>query len=127
MTDAPLSQPVEAARATRSIEPVRVAPPLTAALPTEPPAPPPAVRPVVARVTPAAPGFWIQVGAFRNATTAGRVAEQVRGEILVAPASGSTDPMLRVRVGPFANRAQAVARLREFQGLGYQPFVAAER
>ena len=102
-------------------------PPVTAALPAEPPSRPPAARPVVARATPTAPGFWIQVGAFRSPTTAGRVAERVQGEILVAPAGTPTEPLLRVRVGPFASRAEAVARLREFQSLGYQPFIAAER
>jgi cell division septation protein DedD len=127
MTDAEPGQPTDPARVPRSVEPVRVPPPMTAALPAEPPARPPAARPVVARATPPAPGFWIQVGAFRSAATAGRVAERVRGEILIAPAGTSTEPLLRVRVGPFANRALAVARLREFQSLGYQPFIAAER
>ena len=118
---------LEAARPPRRIEPVRLVPPVTAALPAEPPSRPPAARPVVARATPTAPGFWIQVGAFRSPTTAGRVAERVQGEILVAPAGTPTEPLLRVRVGPFASRAEAVARLREFQSLGYQPFIAAER
>ncbi len=127
MTDAETGRPADSARAPRSIEPVRVAPPVTAALPAEPPTRPPVARAVVARATPPAPGFWIQVGAFRSAATAGRVAERVRGEILIAPAGTTAEPLLRVRVGPFANRAQAAARLREFQSLGYQPFIAAER
>jgi cell division septation protein DedD len=82
-------------------------------------------RPLVAQPV-KAPAYWIQVGAFRNATVADRVAQRVRGEIFVAPpASGTrTEPLLRVRVGPFADRGQAVARLRELQGLGYQPFIA---
>ena len=92
-----------------------------------PPAQPVRVTPQPLAARPAvAPGFWIQVGAFRNATVADRVAQRVRGEIFVAPpASGArTEPLLRVRVGPFAERGQAVARLRELQGLGYQPFIA---
>ncbi|HEX2440112.1 MAG TPA: ABC transporter substrate-binding protein [Methylomirabilota bacterium] len=93
-----------------------------------PPAEPVRVTPKPLGARPAAtPVFWIQVGAFRNATVADRVAQRVRGEIFVAPsASGArTEPLLRVRVGPFAERGQAVARLRELQGLGYQPFIAA--
>jgi phospholipid transport system substrate-binding protein len=92
-----------------------------------PPAEPVRVTPQPLAARPAvAPAFWIQVGAFRNATVADRVAQRVRGEIFVAPpASGArTEPLLRVRVGPFAERGQAVARLRELQGLGYQPFIA---
>jgi cell division protein FtsN len=53
----------------------------------------------------------------------------VNGEILVvAPrvaTGGRGEPILRVRVGPFPDRAHAVARLREIQSLGYQPFIAA--
>jgi cell division septation protein DedD len=82
-------------------------------------------KPLVARPA-TAPAYWIQVGAFRNATVADRVAQRVRGEIFVAPPAGGAraEPLLRVRVGPFAERSQAAARLRELQGLGYQPFIA---
>jgi phospholipid transport system substrate-binding protein len=72
--------------------------------------------------------FWIQIGAFRNATIAGRIAEQVRGQVFVltepGPAAGRGEPIRRVRVGPFKDRAKVVARLRELRALGYQPFVA---
>jgi phospholipid transport system substrate-binding protein len=72
--------------------------------------------------------FWIQVGAFRNATIAGRIAEQVRGQVFVltepGPAAARGEPILRVRVGPFKDRAQVAARLRELRAIGYQPFIA---
>jgi phospholipid transport system substrate-binding protein len=75
------------------------------------------------------PTFWIQVGAFRNATIARRIAERVRGQIFVVAEEGPTasrsEPLLRVRVGPFSDRVQVGARLRELKALGYQPFVAA--
>jgi phospholipid transport system substrate-binding protein len=75
------------------------------------------------------PTFWIQVGAFRNATLARRIAERVRGQIFVVaeegPAASRGEPLLRVRVGPFRDRAQVGVRLRELKTLGYQPFVAA--
>ena len=88
--------------------------------------PPRSTRPVIARSAAATAGYWLQVGAFRNATIASRIAGQVKGEILVAPpaAGDRGEPILRVRVGPFADRAQAVARLRQLQSLGYQPFIA---
>jgi phospholipid transport system substrate-binding protein len=91
--------------------------------PIEPPRSP---KPVIARPVAAPSGYWIQVGAFRNATIASRIAGHVKGEILVAPpaAGDRGEPILRVRVGPFADRAQAVARLRQLQSLGYQPFIA---
>jgi len=88
--------------------------------------PPRNAKPVIVRPAAAPSGYWIQVGAFRNATIASRIAGQVKGEILVAPpaAGDRGEPILRVRVGPFADRAQAVARLRQLQSLGYQPFIA---
>ena len=88
--------------------------------------PPRSTKPVIARPAAAPAGYWLQVGAFRNATIASRIAGQVKGEILVAPpaAGDRGEPILRVRVGPFIDRAQAVARLRQLQSLGYQPFIA---
>ena len=74
----------------------------------------------------AAPAYWIQVGAYRNPTMAGRVAERVKGEILIAPLRVAGDALLRVRVGPFSSRGQALARLREYRSLGYKPFVATD-
>jgi ABC-type transporter MlaC component len=70
--------------------------------------------------------YWIQVGAYRNPTMAGRAAERVKGEILIAPTRVAGDPLLRVRIGPFSSRVQALARLAEYRSLGYQPFVAAD-
>ena len=97
-----------------------------AAVPAAPVEPPRSTKPVIARPAAAPSGYWIQVGAFRNATIASRIAGHVKGEILVAPpaAGDRGEPILRVRVGPFADRAQAVARLRQLQTLGYQPFIA---
>jgi len=99
---------------------------MLAAVPPVPIEPPRSTKPVIARPAAAPSGYWIQVGAFRNATIASRIAGQVKGEILVAPpaAGDRGEPILRVRVGPFADRAEAVARLHQLQGLGYQPFIA---
>jgi phospholipid transport system substrate-binding protein len=98
---------------------------------TAPAEPAHAVRPAIARPTTAAvSGYWIQVGAFRNRAIAGRVAARVKGEIFVvageATAGGRTEPLLRVRIGPFKDRAHVSSRLRELKALGYQPFVASK-
>jgi phospholipid transport system substrate-binding protein len=85
-------------------------------------------KPGFARPTSVPVAYWIQVGAFRNAETARRVAAHVNGKIFVtadeAPAGRHAEPLLRVRVGPFKERAEAAARLRELKARGYQPFLA---
>jgi cell division septation protein DedD len=116
--------PTDTPTTRRGAEPAVVSPTIAAAVPSTALERPRTTKPVVAR-TPESPAYWIQIGAYRNATTAGRVAERVKGEILIVRAPGTGDPLLRVRVGPFANRAQAAARLPEYQTLGYQPFIAA--
>jgi len=105
------------------------APPREVALVTPPPTPtaprmepPPVSRGVVAR--PASAGaWWIQVGAYRSASAAGRVAAQVRGEILVVATPAETEPLLRVRVGPFADRARAEVRRSELEAQGWRAFL----
>ena len=96
-------------------EPERLAPRI------EPP--PPVVRPLVPKPTTST--WWVQVGAYRDAGAAGRVAAQVHGEILVvATPAAPSSPLLRVRVGPFADRARAQARLRELESRGWRAFIA---
>jgi len=72
----------------------------------------------------------VQVGAYRDTETAGRVAKAVDGEILIVanPSSGARaaeSPLLRVRVGPFVERTQAVSKARDLTARGYKPFIAA--
>jgi phospholipid transport system substrate-binding protein len=85
-------------------------------------------KPAAPRPTDAPTAYWVQVGAFRNAEIARRVAAHVKGEIFVTtdeiPAGRHAEPLLRVRVGPFKERAEATARLRELKARGYQPFLA---
>jgi phospholipid transport system substrate-binding protein len=128
---APRRDDIDRARMVEPPRPSRMGPSVGAAPMTAAAAPPPverprAPRPVVVRAPEAPPAYWIQIGAYRNATMAGRVAERVKGEILIAPSPAAGEPLLRVRVGPFANRAQAVSRLRELETLGYKAFVASD-
>ena len=95
------------------------------------------LEPVAARPASASNGrsYWVQVGAFRSPEAARRLAA-----LLVEPElSGSGRPaavmeswagdtlLTRVRVGPFADRREAAAKLRAIEARGYKPFIAAER
>jgi cell division protein FtsN len=70
--------------------------------------------------------YWVQVGAYRSAGAASRVAALVKGEILVA-ASYADQPLLRVRVGPFMDRGRAAVRLHELEAKGWRAFIAEGR
>jgi len=97
-----------------------VTPPPTPAAPRV--EPPPVSRGIVAR--PVSTGaWWIQVGAYRSTSAAGRVAAQVHGEILVVATPAETEPLLRVRVGPFADRARAEVRRSELEAQGWRAFL----
>ena len=79
--------------------------------------------------------YWVQVGAFKSAEAARRLAELLiepapkgSGRSAVVMESWAADILLtRVRVGPCADRWEAAAKLREMEALGYKPFIAAER
>lgn len=116
---------------------VTAAPPPVIEQPIVASAPPPVATPVAtqppARASVVATtSYWVQVGAFKTAETAARVAEQLRrvgiaalnGPFTALP--GQAEPALaRVRVGPFATRADAQLKLHELAGRGYTPFIAA--
>jgi phospholipid transport system substrate-binding protein len=70
-------------------------------------------------------GYWVQVGAFRNAEKAMRVATALRDQT-VSLFTEPDNPLLRVAVGPFANRDAAATKLREIRALGYDAFIAED-
>ena len=122
---APVTSPAAARPA--SATPVLATPaPTPAAVATSVKVPAPGVN----GGTPSGSGFWVQVGAYRDTAMAGRVAKAVNGEILVVAdashggARAAESPLLRVRVGPFVERTQAVSRARDLQAIGYKPFIA---
>ena len=127
-TVAPVAAEPPAARVDAS--PAPVLEPLTdVALRTVPelgPAVPPAAGP--------APGsFWIQMGAFTN-TVAGELASRLLEESLPlaidavkAPTDLRGQLLLRVRIGPFTDRAEAAAKLQTLQSHGYKPVIATDR
>ena len=86
-----------------------------------------------ADVPPAPASFWIQMGAFTN-KAAGELASRLLEESLPlaidavkVPAGLRGQLLLRVRVGPFTDRAEAAAKLRDLQAHGYKPVIATER
>jgi phospholipid transport system substrate-binding protein len=75
--------------------------------------------------------YWVQVAAFKSFEAAMRLASILRGEKSVAPDRWAVvmEPgpaLARVRVGPFADRAEATSNLRELASRGFKPFIAEE-
>ncbi|MBI1736281.1 MAG: ABC transporter substrate-binding protein [Candidatus Rokubacteria bacterium] len=102
------------------------APPRAIAL-RQPPTPDPA--PPVRRVS----SYWVQVGAFKSAESAVTLVSRLGNEdiaIVTEPASSNGrpgEPLFRVRVGPFAEHARAIAKQRELQRTGIGSFIVSER
>lgn len=69
--------------------------------------------------------YWVQVGAFRNPDAAGRLARRLNGQNLVL--SHGPELLLRVRLGPFSDRAEALSKLLELRAKGYKPLIVEER
>jgi phospholipid transport system substrate-binding protein len=75
--------------------------------------------PPVARVT----GYWVQVGAFSNMDKAMNVVAALRDQAVELIATPD-QPLMRVLVGPFLERAAAATKLREIRARGYDAFIA---
>jgi len=72
-----------------------------------------------------ATSYWVQVGAFRNPDAAARLVSRLHEQNLVL--SHGPELRLRVRVGPFSDRAEALSKLLELRTKGYKPFIIEER
>lgn len=94
--------------------------------------------PVVATPQPPTPAsnataYWVQVGAFKSLDAARRLASVLRVEepsdpsAVIVDSSAIGKTLARVRVGPFASRWDAAAKVRAMQGRGHKPFIAVER
>ncbi len=76
--------------------------------------------------------YWVQVGAFSSLEAAKRLASRLQdwklpartGALIKPENQPRAVPLARVRVGPFADRAQAEAALRELRGRGFTPYIA---
>jgi phospholipid transport system substrate-binding protein len=97
--------------------PAEIARPQPANAPLRPAAEPRATRPV------SHPGYWVQVGAFRTDEAAIKVVSAL-GDEPVSLMRLPDAPLLRVLVGPFANREAAATKRREIKARGIDGFVA---
>jgi cell division septation protein DedD len=71
--------------------------------------------------------FWLQVGAFRDPDAASRLVEQLREHrVMVATDGPHAEPLARVLVGPFTNRAAAASARKALAARGYRGFIAFE-
>jgi phospholipid transport system substrate-binding protein len=97
-------------------------------------------RPIPEQAAPSSPGrsaaaqYWIQVGAFKTVDAAAHLADRLRrlgmaasNDRLRSEAGNPAGALARVRVGPFATRADARSKLRELTARGYAPFIAEAR
>lgn len=92
-----------------------------ASTPAPEPTPPTEVTiPVPPAPAPAAI-YWVQIGAFRSPEAAGRLAARLRDQGVVL--SQEHESLMRVRLGPFTDRAAAAAKVVELQARGYSPFL----
>jgi len=121
--------PREDKASARKPEPTRSAP--TRSEPTKPD--PVKAEPATKSRT-ASPSYWVQVGAFKTVDAAVQLAERLRRQgvtalhgPLTSTAAHPADMLARVRVGPFPNRTEALATLRELMARGYAPFIAEGR
>ena len=93
------------------------------------PTPPPvsAITPGTETAAAIPKSFWVQVGAFRDTDAASRLVERLGAySVIVATGGGAAEPLARVLVGPFDDRAAAASTLRELASGGYRPFIAVE-
>ena len=86
---------------------------------------PPAAKISVARAS-ASLRYWVQVGAFKDADAASRLAHRLLASHLPVEITPGV-PLTRVRVGPYPDREQAASQLRALTERGYRPFLAEQR
>jgi phospholipid transport system substrate-binding protein len=119
VVDRVLEQKAGKVASARPAVPLRLA---ARAASSTPSAPAP-IRPSVDTRRVPDPTFWVQVGAFRTDEAAIKVVNAL-GDEQVALLQLPDAPLLRVMVGPFANRQAAASKLREIRTRGLDGFVA---
>jgi cell division septation protein DedD len=86
-----------------------------------------------ARRTHRAPTYWVQVGAFRTADAAVALVDRLGNEdiaIVTEPPAAdrrASEPLFRVRVGPYPDHARAAAKSRELSRGGFDSFVVPDK
>jgi phospholipid transport system substrate-binding protein len=74
---------------------------------------------------PSSPSYWVQIGAFKDETTASRVISQLGSAVVTIVTA--TDSLLRLRLGPFPDRTTATSALRALKHRGFDPFLIETR
>jgi phospholipid transport system substrate-binding protein len=82
----------------------------------------------------AAGPYWVQLGAFQSVDAAGHLADRFRrdgatiSQFWLTKASGNrVGVWARVRLGPFANRSDALSKVKELTARGQTSFIAGAR
>lgn len=86
------------------------------------PAPSPSITTVAAGTAPAAPGYFVQAGAFSNIDGAERVRATLArfGDSAISQTSFGPTSLYRVRLGPFASADAAQSAMGRVQQAGYR-------
>jgi len=86
-------------------------------------APPPAAAPPEARLS----GWFLQTGAYSTRSVAdGQVAKLTQLKVpafVLVPAASAPDKLFRVRIGPYADRAEAAEVMTRLQRQGFTPSI----
>lgn len=86
-------------------------------------APPPAAAPPEARLS----GWFLQTGAYSTRSVAdGQVAKLTQLKVpafVLVPAASAPDRLFRVRIGPYADRAEAAEVMTRLQRQGFTPSI----
>lgn len=97
-------------------------------------APSAVARPEAAGESQAAGPYWVQLGAFQSVDAAGQLADRYRrdgatiSQFWLTNASGNrVGVWARVRLGPFANRSDAMTKVKELTARGQTSFIAGAR
>lgn len=127
LVESPEPQP-SVAQPARAPEPAPSPPPVAATpsqsqspSPPPPPPPPPPPASTASTAAPARGGWYVQVGGFSQAANAERLASQLReqGYAVSVLTPGNGNKLTRVRVGPAADRAAAVALEQRLRAAGH--------
>src|SRR5262249_16915513 len=118
------SAPVRTA-ATAPVVVAAGAPPAAMTAPRAAIGPSVAARPPAGTIPPSPrPAFCVQVGAFRTAEAATRLIERLRRDtVTIATGGDRVAPVMRVLVGPYAERSSAAAAARSLQASGIAAFI----
>lgn len=91
--------------------------------PVAEPAPPPAAAPPETRPS----GWFLQTGAYSTRSVAdGQVAKLTQLKVpafVLVPAAAAPDKLFRVRIGPYADRAEAAEVMTRLQRQGFTPSI----